>query len=232
MARRARSLGEQADDDIAGLGDIVANLMALFILLTVFVLLARVTSDAAEGQQQSVAANAAGTFLPRTIEPLVRQGAFVVVTGEGFAVVNIAGLFDALMPATEGEPVSLPGGLFLGGPVSEAMRLRPPSSDHEFSLSYSFQVSDIPEEAAISADAPDAVLAELRARIPEGAPMDFFVYPDGLARFSPIYQSLTEAGECFRWQPWTRTVAAWRNEPNPIRIRPGSLLGRPGCPAT
>ncbi len=231
MARRARFLGEQDDDGIAGLGDIVANLMALFILLTVFVLLARVTSDAAEGQQQSVAANAAGTFLPRTIEPVVRQGAFVVVTEEGFAVVNIAGLFDALMLATEGKSVSLPGGLFLGGPASEATRLRPPSSDHEFSLSYSFHVSDIPEEAAISADSPDDVLAQLRALIPEGAPMDFFVFPDGMEQFSRIYQSLTEAGECFRWQAWTRTVAAWRNEPNPIRVRPASLLAQPRCPA-
>ena len=231
MARRTQPLGEQADDGIAGLGDIVANLMALFILLTVFVLLAKVTSDAAEGQQQSVAADSAGTFLPRTIEPVVRQGAFVVVTEEGFAVVNLAGLFDALISATEGEAVSLPNGLFLGGPVSEATRLRPPRSDHEFSLSYSFHVSDIPEEAAISADAPDDVLAKLRALKPEGAPMDFFVFPDGIAHFSPIYQSLTASGECFRWQAWTRTVAAWRNEPNPIRVRAASLLAQPRCPA-
>lgn len=231
MARRARFLSEQDDDEIAGLGDIIANLMALFILLTVFVLLARVTSDAAEAQVKSRAGGAAGTFLPRTIDPVERQGAMVVVTGDGFAVVNIAGLFDALMPATEGEAVTLPVGLFWGGPVSEATRLRPPNSDHEFSLSYSFHVSDIPEEAAISADATDAVLIQLRALIPDGAPMDFFVFPDGMARFSPIYQSLTEAGECFRWQAWTRTVAAWQNEPNPIRVRPASLLAQPRCPA-
>jgi hypothetical protein len=220
-------------DDTLGLGDIVANLMALFILLTVFVLLARIASDAADASLRSIENGTDGTFYSRPVDPIQKPGAYVVVTETGFGVIDMGSVYEVLMWEGESSEATLPGGLFIGDATRESTtvwRDNTPQSDHVFSVKIQITIDQVPPELAVFGANPESIVSALRKRTSDTAALDFIVYPDGLAQFAPVYQYLVQSNVCFRWQPWTRYVASWRDIPNPITIRPSSLLGLPGCP--
>ncbi|KUF12449.1 hypothetical protein [Pseudoponticoccus marisrubri] len=219
---------------VEGLGDIVSNLMALFILLTMIVLLARVTAEAAADRPGRLAEADGGDLVARPFDTVTRPAGPVVVTATGFAVLDMPAIRQALAAAGRGGPVEVPGGIFVGAAEGEPTRVRNRgalSGDHALTAVLDIPLNAVPQALAVPGQTPAALVAALRARLPAGAAPDFIVFPDGMARFGPVYRHLSETGVCFRWTAWTRTQTAYTDRANPLRIRPASLMGRRECPA-
>lgn len=227
MARYLRGwpMTQQPGEEVfEGLGDIVSNLLALFILLTIIALTATVSTSTERAQTDGNLGETHGVYAWREADPITRPTAYVVVMGNGIGVLN----FNAVIEAMAGrdrftvQPV-LTDCLFIGDCEEvEGVQVLTMREGPVTRYDLRIPIVEVPPYARLpEAEAPE-VLAQIFERVPEGTVLTFFVYPDGLARFVPLYAALTESGRCFRWEPWEQV--------QPIRLVRGSLLGRRKCP--
>lgn len=215
---------QPGDEAFEGLGDIVSNLLALFILLTIIALTATVSTSTERAQTDGNRGETGGVYEWREADPITRPTAYVVVMVDGIGVLN----FDAVIEAMAGRDrftvqPALTDCLFVGDCAeSERVQILTMREGPVTRYDLRIPVAEVPPYARLpEAEAPE-ILAQIDARVPEGAALTFFVYPDGIARFVPLYAALTKSGRCFRWEPWEQV--------QPISLVRGSLLGRRKCP--
>jgi len=213
------------DLEESSLADIVSNVLAVLMLVTVMALLGVGSGIASRTRgADHGGADAELSFLEPTRSPLPAFTRHYIVTAQGLTVLNSERIADMLSDATgpyAGEVRALEESdavvAFeldrIWGPGAASYLTRLEKDLAQFSVK--LVLPKEPISPTLAWDAPDAIAARIIDRMrKERRGPTFHVTRSGFDRFAGLYDALARRGVCFRWQSLAddMTITEYRDQ--------------------
>ncbi len=221
-------MSEGERDTFAGLGDIISNLMALFILLTIFVLVSYSTVIVESAGQNGRGGETRARFSNIGIDPLGGATNYFFITSRGIAVLDANWVANRIADRGQSTPLLTEDAFhknseqgdasseMVGAEVNLVME-----TDLEFTMEFS--IPSIPDSAFWPAVPAQSALEIFEKYKIGNSDLSLYVTPEGFDSFLKIYAILKENGRCFRWRPWSTEYD--------FRLKNFTFIGQRRCPA-